>query len=289
MSANESQNRPSRPRVWAAFIKLEHTLFSLPVMFAGALLAAGGVPETPVLSWILLAGVGARTLAMALNRLIDRRLDTDNPRTALRELPSGTMSVAEGVGIGLAGLLLYVLAVSRLPPICRWLSPVPVVVFVLYPYMKRFTPLAHFGVGLALALAPLGGWVAVRGELAGIGPAVWLALFTWLWVTGFDIIYATLDEEFDRRHGIFSLPARLGTAKALRVSSACHAVGVLTLMVLYAGQLAGTLAGLALVAVAAALVAEQRLAHRVDLAFFRINIVVGFLVLTMVAAGIHGI
>lgn len=279
----------SRPRVWAAFVKVEHTLFSLPVMFAGVLLAARGIPSPVLLGWILLAGVGARTLALALNRLIDRSIDARNPRTAARELPSGAMGVAEGALIATVGLLLYLLAVWQLPPLCRWLAPIPVAVFAAYPYMKRFTPLAHFGVGLALALAPLGGWVAVRGDLGGIAPALWLSLFTWLWVAGFDIIYATLDEAFDRQAGLHSLPSRLGSVGALRVSAICHLLAVVALVVLYAGDLSGILAALALAAVAGALFAEQRLADRVDLAFFRINIIVGFLVLAMVAAGIRGI
>jgi len=279
----------SRPLTWASFVKLEHTLFSLPVLFGGAVLAAAGMPEPMTLVWITLAGTGARTLAMALNRLIDRRIDARNPRTAGRELPAGRMSVAEAWGIAIAGAVLYIAACAQLPPICLWLSPVPVAVFVLYPYMKRFTPLAHYGVGLALALAPLGAWVAVRGELGGLQPALWLAGFTWFWVAGFDIIYATLDEQFDREHGIQSLPGRFGARTALRISQATHLLAVLSLVVLYARFLSGPLALATLVILAAVLAAEQRLASRVNLAFFQLNLVVGFLVFGFVVLGVIGI
>lgn len=276
----------SRSRTWAAFIKVEHTLFSLPMLIAGALLASGGQPAWRPLSWAVVAGIGARTLAMSLNRLIDRRLDDANPRTRDRELPSGNMSVAEGWVIAGVGLAIYLVACSRLPPLCLWLSPAPVVVFVGYPYLKRVTPLAHFGIGLALALAPLGGHVAVTGTVQAAAPALLLALFTLLWVAGFDIIYATLDEGFDRGAGLHSLPCRLGSAAALRISAATHTVAVGALLVLYFGYLGGIVSATLLVAVAILLAAEQWLADRVSLAFFQINIVVGFVVLAFVVAGL---
>ncbi|NKB88906.1 MAG: 4-hydroxybenzoate octaprenyltransferase [Acidobacteria bacterium] len=279
----------SRLRNWASFIKVEHTLFSLPVMFAGTFLAARQTPEPQLLLWVLLAGVGARTLAMALNRLIDRHADAANPRTADRELPVGKMTVGEGWGIAAGGLAIYAWSCSNLPPICQQLAPVPVLVFVAYPYLKRFTPLAHLGIGLALALAPLGGWVAVRGDLVNITPAILLSAFTLLWVAGFDIIYATLDEDSDRATGIRSMPAWLGTATALRVSMAFHAVAVVALGTLYAMFLDGLFAGVAVVLVAVLLFLEQRLAHRVNFAFFQINIVVGFAVLGVVLLGIQGL
>ncbi len=274
-----------RAAIWAAFVKIEHTLFSLPVLCGGAVLAAGGRPAWGVLGWITLAGAGARTLALALNRLIDHRIDALNPRTRDRELPAGRMTVAEGRGIALAGALAYGVACSQLPPICWLLSPVPVFVFVFYPYLKRVTPLAHFGVGLALALAPLGAYVAVRGTLEDIEAALWLAGFTWMWVAGFDIIYATLDEDHDREHGIQSLPARFGRERALWISAATHAVGVASLVVLYGRHLDGGLALAGIVVVGLVLLAEQRLASRVNLAFFHLNLVVGFLVFAVVVAG----
>jgi 4-hydroxybenzoate polyprenyltransferase len=279
----------SRPLTWASFVKLEHTFFSLPVLFGGAVLAARGMPDPWVLVWIALAGTGGRTMAMALNRLIDRRIDASNPRTATRELPAGKMSVGEAWGVAAAGAALYVAACLQLPPICLRLAPIPVAVFLLYPYLKRFTPLAHYGVGLALALAPVGAWVAVRGTLEGLEPALLLSGFTWFWVAGFDIIYATLDERFDREHGIFSLPGRLGSEVALRISAATHLLAIGCLVVLYARFLSGSLTAVLLVAVAVVLFAEQRLASRVDLAFFQLNLVVGFLTLAFVVAGVAGI
>jgi len=274
---------------WASFVKVEHTLFSLPVMVAGAVLAAGALPDLAVLGWILMAGVGARTLAMALNRLIDREVDAANPRTADRELPSGQMSLAEGWGIAAFGLVVYTLACWNLPPICRVLAPLPVLVFVIYPYLKRVTPFAHLGIGTALAIAPLGGWVAVRGDLGQLGAAWLLALFTLFWVAGFDVIYATLDQESDRRTGVRSLPAWLGSQRALRVSAGFHALAVVALAVLYFRFLTGPIAGFGVGVVALLLFAEQRLADRVNLAFFRINIVVGFAVLAVVALGVTGV
>ncbi len=274
---------------WASFVKVEHTLFSLPVMFAGATLAAGGLPSLDLVGWILMAGVGARTLAMALNRLIDRKLDAANPRTAARELPAGKMRVAEGWGIALGGLLVYLLSCSRLPPICLVLAPVPVLVFVIYPYLKRVTPFAHLGIGTALALAPLGGWVAVRGDLEQLGAAWLLAAFTLFWVAGFDVIYATLDQESDRRTGIHSLPAWLGSQKALRVSAGFHALAVVALAVLYYRFLAGPISGFGVGLVALLLFAEQRWADRVNFAFFQINIAVGFAVFAVVMLGVNGV
>jgi len=259
------------------------------VMFAGAVLAAAAIPAAALLGWVLLAGVGARTLAMALNRLIDRNVDAANPRTADRELPAGRMGVGEGWGIAAAGLFIYVAACWNLPPICRLLAPIPVAVFVIYPYLKRITPFAHLGVGVALALAPVGGWVAVRGDLAHMAAPILLGLFTLFWAAGFDVIYATLDEESDRRNGIRSLPSWLGNAAALRVSAAVHVVAMVALAILYGLFLSGALAGVALVAVALLLLAEQRLAARVNFAFFQINIVVGFAVFVLVLLGVNGL
>lgn len=275
----------ARLSTWGAFVKIEHTLFSLPLLFAGAFLGAGGLPAWSTLGWILVAGAGARTAALGINRIVDRDIDADNPRTASRELPRGAMSTVEAVAVVAGGTAVYLLACLQLPPICLWLSPIPLLVFVVYPYMKRFTPLAHFGVGTALALAPLGGHVAVTGTLRGIGPSLWLAGFTLLWVAGFDVIYATLDEEFDRRRGLHSLPVRLGSGTALRVAALLHGIALAALVALYTQALDGTVALVGLAAVAAVLVAEHRLAERVNLAFFHLNIVVGFLVLGVVIVG----
>ncbi|MFN8178450.1 MAG: UbiA-like polyprenyltransferase [bacterium] len=273
-------------RTLLSFVKFEHTLFSLPLLFAGALLGARGVPRLGPLLWILVAGTGARTLAMALNRILDRAIDARNPRTAQRELPAGRMSLAQAWAVSGAGLLLYYVAVLRLPPLCLTLSPLPLAIFVGYPLMKRFTPLAHFGVGAALAFGPIGAYVAVTNRVLPFGAVHWLALFTWLWVAGFDVIYATLDEEFDRKEGLRSLPASLGRGPALAWAAAIHAAALLALLALTALSLHGALAWGLLGVVALLLALEHRLAHVVDLAFFRINLVVGFVVLALVWAGL---
>jgi len=275
-----------RARAYARFVKLEHALFSLPLILAGALVAAPGGFGWRTLLLIAAAGTGARTAALALNRLLDRAIDARNPRTRNRELPSGAMRLAEAWGVTLAGTALYVVAAAALGPLCLALSPIPLAVFTLYPLLKRFTPLCHFGVGLALALSPLGGYVAVRPDVrAALMDAGALAVFTLFWVAGFDIIYATLDEAFDRAAGVYSLPGALGRARALWISRVCHAVG-------FAALAAGALvrwptwpvAG-ALALVAAGLVWQQRSARNVDLAFFRINAGLGFVVLLVVLAG----
>jgi 4-hydroxybenzoate polyprenyltransferase len=268
------------------FVKFEHTLFSLPLLVAGAWLGADGPPALAPLLWILVAGTGARTLAMALNRILDRRIDARNPRTAGRELPSGRMGLGKAWGVAAAGLVLFYVAVAQLPPLCLTLSPVPLVIFVVYPLMKRFTSLAHFGVGAALAFGPIGAFVAVTGVLEGSAGAFLLAGFTLLWVGGFDVIYATLDEEFDRREGLRSLPATLGRTGALRVAAVVHVVAFALLAALTVLRLHGPWAWLALAAVGAMLALEHRQAHRVDFAFFRVNAVLGFVVLALVLVGV---
>lgn len=269
------------------FVKFEHTLFSLPVILAGAILAAGGWPDARTLALVLLAGTGARTIAMALNRILDRAIDAKNPRTAGRELPSGKMGVGEAWGVAAAGLAMLAAALAFLPPLCTKLAPAPLAVFVLYPLMKRFTPLAHYGVGLGLAMGPVAAWVAVTGTLDGsAAPILLLAAFTWLWVAGFDIIYATLDEEFDRREGLHSIPGAVGRSAALKVAAATHVVAFGFLAAMTARIGGGQLAWAALGLVGAMLWIEHRMAHRVELAFFHVNAALGFVVLGVVLAGV---
>lgn len=273
---------------YARFVRLSHTLFSLPLVIAGMMIGAGGWPPGRGVALILVAAFGARISALALNRIIDRHIDAMNPRTAIRELPSGRLTVGQAWGVVLLGLALYVAAAALLGRLTLLLSPIPFVVFAGYPYLKRITPLCHFGVGLGLALSPLGGWVAVTQSLDGIGAVLPLALFGLFWVTGFDLIYATLDTAFDAACGIHSLPVALGRDGALRVSFWLHLTAVLCLLALWwANRWPGT-ALLALLPAAFLLWLEQRLAHRVELAFFRINILVGFAVLGFVLAGILG-
>ncbi len=277
----------NRLACYSRFVKVEHTFFSLPLLFSGALLAGGHLPSPRLSALIILAGFGARTAAFTLNRIIDRSIDQRNPRTAGRELPAGKMTMTEAWGVGLFGVVIYVWAAWAIAPICFYLSPVPLIVFVVYPYLKRITPWAHFGIGLADALAPLGGWIAVRQSFSEVGPALWLGAFTLLWVSGFDVIYATMDEAFDRAQGFQSLPARFGKGPALKISGLLHALSFGCLVMLYVQTLHSSLITLLSLAVIGGLLfLEHQLSEDVDLAFFKINAVLGFGILGFVATGV---
>ena len=281
----------SRLRTYASFVRIEHTLFSLPLLLAGVFSAPG--PALSAARWALIAvaAVGARTAAMALNRLIDRRLDALNPRTRARELPAGRMKTAEAVALLAASVSAYLAACAALGPWFLRVAFVPLAVFTGYPYLKRFTPLCHLGVGLALALAPLAGFAAAHPGLEDFAPAVWLSGFALAWVSGFDIIYATLDEESDRALGVRSMVTWLGRRQALAVSAALHLAGFACLALAAFAVLrgaahppAGTRVALVatLLATGSLLWLEQRWAQDVNLAFFKVNVVVGFGVLASV-------
>jgi 4-hydroxybenzoate polyprenyltransferase len=274
-------------RNFANFIKFEHTLFSLPLIFAGTFLAWGGLPEFHLLLLIILAGTGARTAALALNRIIDRNIDSENPRTQERELPSGKISLASALGITLAGLVVYFVSAYFICDLVLYLSPIPIIVFIVYPLMKRFTPLCHFGVGLGLALGPLGGWVAVTCSMSGLFPAVMLSLFTFFWVSGFDIIYATLDEEFDRKNGVRSMVSVYGKETGLYVAGLLHYASFFCIAFIYFFMFKTIAAGALLAVIGLLLYLEHKKSENVDLAFFKINIAVGFAVFLFVLAGIY--
>lgn len=286
-----------RARTYASFVRFEHTLFSLPLILAGMISVPGPALQPARWALVALAAVGARTAAMSLNRLIDRRIDARNPRTKVRELPSGKMRTAEAVGLLLVSTAVFVTACAILGPWFLKVAVVPLAVFTVYPYLKRFTPFCHAGVGVALALAPLAGYAAAHPDLARPWPAVALAVFALLWVTGFDIIYATLDEDSDRMHGIHSMVVWLGRTRALAVSAVLHAgaaVALAATVVLVAGPRGDALRAvttpwgaatvLLYVGALVMLFLEQRWAEQVDLAFFKINVWVGACVLAIVAA-----
>ena len=272
---------------FASFIKFEHTLFSLPLIFAGAFLAWGGLPEIKLLLLIILAGTGARTAALALNRIIDRRIDSLNPRTNGRELPSGRISLINALGITAAGLIVYFVSAYFICDLVLYLSPIPIAVFIFYPLMKRFTPLCHFGVGLGLALGPLGGWVAVTCSLSGIFPAVMLSLFTFFWVSGFDVIYSTLDEESDRGSGIRSMVSVYGKETGLYIAGILHYAAFFCIAFIYFFMFKTIAAGVFLGVIGLLLYLEHKKSENVDLAFFKINILVGFAVFLFVLSGIY--
>lgn len=275
-------------RRFFSFVKIEHTLFSLPLIYSGVLLGSGGImPPARVLILVLTAATGARTVAFALNRIIDRNLDARNPRTMTRDLPSGRMTLWEASWVAVAGIALYFGSAYLLSDFCFRLSLIPLLVFVVYPTMKRYTPLAHFGVGLGLAMGPLGGWFAVSLSFDNVLPPVLLSLFTLFWVAGFDIIYSTLDEEFDRKESLYSFPARVGRKRALRYSAILHVLAFVLLAVLFFYSVFSLLALPLLLLTGYLLYLEQRKADNVELAFFRINAVAGFVIFCMVAVGMY--
>ncbi|HSR88316.1 MAG TPA: UbiA-like polyprenyltransferase, partial [Pontiella sp.] len=216
-----------------SFTKVEHTIFSLPLLFAGAWLGAGGMPPIKALLLIALVGLGARTFGMAVNRILDRHIDAENPRTKNRELPSGTLSTGQGVAVAMTGIILYFAGCTLLGDTVLKLSLVPLIPLSLYSLLKRFTPLCHYGIGICLAVAPLGAFTAVTNGIA-FTPEIWLlAIFTFCWMSGFDIIYGMLDIEFDRDHGIRSIPAALGLQGAQLVAALTHLVSFAALVLLW--------------------------------------------------------
>ncbi len=274
-------------RKYFSFVKIEHTLFSLPLIFSGMLLASHGeLPGVGMVLLVLAAATGARTVAFAVNRIIDRHIDARNPRTAGRDLPSGRMTVQEAIGVMGAGLGLYFGAAFFIAPFCLMMSPIPLAVFLIYPMMKRYTPLAHFGVGMGLAMGPLGGWFAVSPSFDHLLTPALLSVYTLLWVAGFDIIYATLDEEFDRRESLYSFPSRFGRERALRYSGYLHLAAFAVLVVLFVHSVLSLLALPLLLLTGLLLYFEQKKAEDVELAFFKINAVAGFSVLAMVGVGV---
>ncbi len=267
------------------FLKIEHTLFSLPLIFGGVFLASKNIPPPPLVLLIMLGATSARTVALTLNRLIDREIDKRNPRTADRDLPSGRLSITQALGILSIGLTVYFLSACLISDFCFYLSPIPLVVFTIYPYLKRFTPLAHFGVGLGLSMAPLGGWFAVVGSFSPVLPGALLSFSTLLWVTGFDIIYSTLDEEFDREANLYSFVVRFGKVRALQISGYLHLASYAVLVVLFFVYIKAVLGLPFLLLSGYLLYLEHKKAEDVELAFFRINAAFGFVVFLMIIVG----
>lgn len=255
-------------------IRFEHTVFALPFALMSALLAANGWPEGRTLFWIVVAMVGARSSAMAFNRLVDQEFDALNPRTAMRALPRGLLHRSQVWAFTVAMAALFLLAAAMLNPLAFALAPLALAVLWGYSYTKRFTDWSHLILGLALGMAPVGAWIAVRGEI-GVPSLVLLAAVL-CWVAGFDIIYACQDVEFDRRVGLHSLPARLGIGPALWVSRALHGLMVALLLALPRWAPLGGWYHAGVAAVALFLVYEQSLVRphdlsRVNTAFFTMN------------------
>ncbi len=262
------------PRRFASLVKIEHTVFALPFAYVGAFLAVDAVPSAHDLVWITVAMVGARSLAMALNRLLDAEIDARNPRTAGRELPAGRLTQTQVILFCLASLALFLVAVWQLEPICRWLWPIPVAGFVVYPYLKRVTWLAHLWLGAVDGLAPMGAWIAIRGDLPWQAWALGGAVACW--VAGFDLFYSLFDVEIDRAQGLHSWTTRWGECGVFRGARVLHLLTVWLLAAAGAGLDVGLLYWIGVAVVAGLLSYEHSLVHpgdlrRLDAAFFTMN------------------
>ena len=275
------------PARLARLVKIEHTVFALPFAYVGAFLAVGGTPSAHDLVWITLAMVGARSLAMALNRLIDGGIDARNPRTAGRELPSGQLSVAQVVLFCAVSLALFLVAVWQLAPLTHRLWPIPVAGFVVYPYLKRVTWLCHFWLGAVDGLAPVGAWVAITNHLPW--QAWLLGVAVALWVAGFDCFYALFDVDIDRAQGLHSIATRFGVRGAFAGARISHVATVACLVGAGLGLPVGALYWAGVGAVALLLTYEHALVRpgdlrRLDAAFFTMNGVISVVFAAFVIA-----
>lgn len=270
-------------RLTLEMIKIEHTLFALPFAFLGAVLAANGLPSLRQILWIIIAMVGARSAAMAFNRIADRHFDARNPRTANRALPAGVLSVGFVWAFTIVSAAVFLFAAAMLNRLTLLLAPVALGSVLLYSLTKRWTQFSHLVLGWCLSIAPTGAWIAVRGEIGSVVPLL-LSLVVLLWTAGFDVLYACQDFDFDRCEGLRSIPARVGIARALWISRALHAGAFLALLWLYLSTGLGPLAVAGVVATGALLVYQHRLVRADDLgrlnaAFFTTNAFVSVILL----------
>ena len=274
------------PRRLASLVRIEHTVFALPFAYVGAFLSLDAWPGLANMVWVTVAMVGARTLAMSINRLVDAELDARNPRTATRELPSGALSRAQVLGLCLLSLVVFLVAVFQLDPVVRWLWPIPVVMFVIYPYLKRVTWLCHLWLGACLGLAPLGAWLAMTGtapwEAWAIGAAVAL------WVAGFDLFYSLFDLDHDRAEGLHSWAVRFGERGVFIGARVLHSGTVALLALAGLGLDVSLFYWLGVVATAALLAYEHSIVRpgdlrRLDAAFFTLNGVISVVFFVFVA------
>jgi 4-hydroxybenzoate polyprenyltransferase len=281
----------SQVRRYFDLVKFEHTIFAMPFALVGLLVATAGRPSRSMLLWVVVAMVGARTAAMAFNRLADRHLDAANPRTADRHLPAGTVSPLGAGALVVAGCLVLVVAAWRLNPLCLALSPVALAVVLGYSYLKRVSAAAHLVLGLGLAIAPVGAWLAATGAFAAF--PLWTAAGVMFWVAGFDTIYGLQDVDFDRAAGLHSLAARLGVGRALTVSRVFHVLAVACLAAaVRRTEVLGVVSLLGVVLVAGLLAWEQAIVRggdlrHIDKAFFEINSWVGMVFLAAVLADLY--
>lgn len=279
------------PRRLASLVRIEHTVFALPFAYVGAFLAADGWPGLANVFWVTTAMVGARTLAMALNRLVDAELDARNPRTASRELPTGALTRMQVLGLSGIAFAVYLVAVFQLDPVVRWLWPIPVAMFVVYPYLKRVTWLCHVWLGACLGLAPVGAWLAISGSAPWEAWALGVAVL--FWVAGFDLFYSLYDLDHDRREDLHSWAVRFGERGVFRGARVSHALTVLFLAAAGIGLSGGVFYWLGVVAVAMLLVYEHSIVRpgdlrRLDAAFFTVNGVMSVVFFVFAALDVVG-
>jgi len=265
----------SNIRVTLEMIKIEHTLFALPFAFLGAVLAANGLPSLKQTIWITVAMVGARSTAMAFNRIADREYDALNPRTSTRALPAGLLSVGFVAVFTVTSATLFFIAAAMLNRLTLMLAPVALASVLLYSFSKRWTLLSHLLLGWCLSIAPTGAWIAVRGALDSPVPLL-LSLVVLLWTAGFDVLYACQDYDFDVKAGLYSIPKRFGIARALWIARFFHIAAFVALLALYWITHLGVFALVGVVATAVLLVYQHRLVRADDLsklnaAFFTTN------------------
>jgi len=300
MLVNEAPEIPAvstvlrNTRTTLEMIKIEHTLFALPFAFLGAILAAGGIPTPWQLGWIVVAMTGARSTAMAFNRIADRKYDARNPRTAMRALPAGLLSLGFVWGFTIISALIFFFASAMLNRLTLILAPFALASVLLYSFTKRWTQFSHLVLGWCLSIAPTGAWIAVRGEIGSPVPLL-LSLVVLLWTAGFDVLYACQDFEFDRSEGLHSIPARFGISRALWISRGLHTAAFLALLTLYMVSGLGPLALFGVVLTAALLLYQHRLVRANDLsrlnaAFFTTNAFVSVILLATFGSAVflHG-
>lgn len=267
---------PGLARKILRFTKIEHTAFSLPLVLAGAWIGSEGrTPPISILLLIVVAAAGARIFGMSFNRIFDRHIDALNPRTAIRELPSGSLSVNTALVVAFGGLAVYLSACAILGGWCLILFPLPLIPLLGYSLLKRFTPFCHFGIGVCLAMAPLGAFVAASGHLGFPPEVIWFSLFVFFWLSGADIIYAIMDIEADRTYHIHSLPARFGRTGALKIASLCHVSAFGCLVAVYGHTGGGTGATVAMVTATTAMAAMYIPSIPIGLRFFPIATIAG--------------
>jgi 4-hydroxybenzoate polyprenyltransferase len=277
------------PRRLASLVRIEHTVFALPFAYVGAFLATDAWPGLASMVWVTVAMVGARTLAMSLNRLVDAEIDARNPRTATRELPTGELSRAHVLALSLVALAVFLLAVSQLDPVVRWLWPIPVAMFVVYPYLKRVTWLCHLWLGACLGLAPVGAWLAIAGDAPWEAWSIAAAVL--LWVAGFDLFYSLFDLEHDRAEGLHSWAVRFGPPGVFVGARAFHAGTVALLAAAGLGLGVSVFYWLGVVATAALLAYEHSIVRpgdlrRLDAAFFTLNGIISVVFCAFVAVDV---